>query len=412
MCRFCSIAAALLLLASPCAFAAERAGQTVPAPTAAGQIPVSVASGLSFTYAPVTFSPDGVHFTFGGGTASASSVITANVTAAGDGGLRINLPSGATGQAIGVYSSTGTLLAGVSPSGVGNFTGGQAQGLTLGSTASNAEGYGTVLGYAAKTLIGTDTVRPWGTAIGYGASATDAGVAIGFNSTAGSDALAIGFNTSSTGNNTIAIGGAAVSGQFSIGLGQSTVSGGQAFAEGYGAQATGLFCIADGGGCNASGNGAMAFGYSVSATANQAIFGANPGAYGIKDVCFGDGYTNASPLNTTYHATGGSGTNIAGATMTLAGGQSTGTGAEGVVNIATGGSGATGTALNALTNRVQVSQNGLTVLGAGAVNSPAYQVGGISGYTGVVPTTAQSLNYHGGILTGYINSAGTQVGNP
>lgn len=105
-----------LLLTLPCTLffcAAGRAdfgfGTRVPLPTAAGQIPVSVASGLSFTYQPVTFSPDGVHWTFGGGTLSTNSVLTANVANAGDSGLTVNMPSGGTGHGVRIFSSTGDL---------------------------------------------------------------------------------------------------------------------------------------------------------------------------------------------------------------------------------------------------------------------------------------------------------------
>lgn len=52
------------------------------------------------------------------------------------------------------------------------------------------------------------------------------------------------------------------------------------------------------------------------------------------------------------------------------------------------------------------------IITTGYVNSPAYQVGGVAGYTGSIPTTAQSLSVHAGIITGFISSAGTQVGSP
>ncbi len=103
-----------LLLTLPCTLffcAAGRAdfglGTRVPLPTAAGQIPVSVASGLSFTYQPVTFSPDGVHWTFGGGALGTGSVLTANVANTGDNGLTVVMPNGGTGYAFQVKSSTG-----------------------------------------------------------------------------------------------------------------------------------------------------------------------------------------------------------------------------------------------------------------------------------------------------------------
>jgi len=373
------VAMGVMLLLCLAARADSGLGTRVPLPTAAGQIPVSVSVGGTLTYQPVGFLySDGVHTTFGGGTASTTSVLTANVVNTADGGLRVNLPSGATGLPIAVYSSTGVLLYKVAPSGAPSSSLGipyneiYGQGATGGGTS--VQGLNTAFGNGAKAgTLGTSNDLQ-NCAFGFGANATFGSTCVGQGATAGSVGTAIGLNANAAGNNSFALGRAC-----------STA---------------------------ASSQGSIALGFNCASTGpNQFVVGGVSG-YGISQAWIGDGITNTVPTNTAINATGGSGTNIAGASMTLAGGQSTGTGAEGSVYLATSGSGTAGTALNSLTNRVQVSQSGLTVLGAGTVNSPAYQVGGTAGYTGIIPNTFQSLNLHSGIVTGYINSAGTQIGNP
>jgi len=68
----------------------------------------------------------------------------------------------------------------------------------------------------------------------------------------------------------------------------------------------------------------------------------------IDNYYFGEGYADASPSGYTLNATGGSGTNIAGASATIAGGIGTGTGGGGSVFISTAPAGASGATLNTL----------------------------------------------------------------
>lgn len=94
--------------------------------------------------------------------------------------------------------------------------------------------------------------------------------------------------------------------------------------------------------------------YALPTAANQAIFG---GAYSpINDVYFGYGVTYPSPNSVTINPCGGSGTNISGGKLTLAGGKSTGSAVPGVVSLATSSTIAGGTTLQTLTDRVVVSE--------------------------------------------------------
>ena len=79
------------------------------------------------------------------------------------------------------------------------------------------------------------------------------------------------------------------------------------------------------------------------------------------------GLDDASPVAQTLKSCNGSGTNIAGANLTLAGGQGTGTGAGGSVLIQVAPAGSTGASLNTLVTLITVAQD-KTITLADAVN--------------------------------------------
>jgi len=76
------------------------------------------------------------------------------------------------------------------------------------------------------------------------------------------------------------------------------------------------------------------------------------------EVVIGNGETSATPSAGKLQATDGSGTDIAGAALTLQGGRGTGTGAGGSVIIATAAASTTGTSLNSATERFRVGPAG------------------------------------------------------
>ncbi len=367
---FALLAALSLLPAAP--GLATSIGVPVPKPTATGQHLTAAQVNGILQWSPVLDyqSPDNVHFTFGGGTLGTGAIITANVVNTADGGLRINLPSGATGNALSVYSSTGALLFTVSSAGVLSASQGvlynEIFGLNAkGGGAVGSNGINTAFGFGATAGVGTSDLQ--NCAFGYGANATNSSTALGAGATASVVGVAIGLGANAQGANSFALGRAC-----------STATGNQ---------------------------GSIAVGFFAATNApNQMVLGSSNSNYGITQTYIGDGVSNAVPDNTTLNATGGSGTNIAGANITIAGGQSTGTGAEGTVYLATSGASATsGTVLNTLTSRVQVSQSGLTVLGTGTVNSPAFSVGGTAGLTTTTqvttPTGTETLHFTSGLLT-------------
>jgi hypothetical protein len=80
-------------------------------------------------------------------------------------------------------------------------------------------------------------------------------------------------------------------------------------------------------------------------------------------VYIGNGETSATPANGFLLATGGSGTDIAGAAMLIWGGRSTGSAAGGPITFSTSPAGTTGTSLNAATERMRIDDSGNLLVG-------------------------------------------------
>ena len=147
-----------------------------------------------------------------------------------------------------------------------------------------------------------------------------------------------------------------------VGIGNGVnPSGTQATAMGYSSQATGTNATAVGASASASGNYSVALGTSANAAglasvaigSSASASGANEfvcGATGaeINNVYFGGGKTAASPSGWSLNATGGSGTNIAGGSLTVAGGKATGNAVGGSVKVQTSTAGSSGSTLQSL----------------------------------------------------------------
>lgn len=90
--------------------------------------------------------------------------------------------------------------------------------------------------------------------------------------------------------------------------------------------------------------------------ANQLVIGSGAP---INDVYIGSGVTSTGVISFALNATGGSGTNIAGASITIAGGKGTGNATTGGdINFATSDAGASGTTLQSLTNKLIIKKSG------------------------------------------------------
>jgi hypothetical protein len=102
------------------------------------------------------------------------------------------------------------------------------------------------------------------------------------------------------------------------------------------------------------------------------------------NVVIGNGDTSATPTNGILQATGGSGTDIVGATLNIQGGRGTGSGAGGPITFSTSAAGTTGTTLNAATERMRLSAGGNLTVGT---------TNGTPGSSNVVGAAISGLGY-------------------
>lgn len=227
-----------------------------------------------------------------------------------------------------------------------------------------AAGMASILGIASineqsNIVIGAGTA---GGALTSGAfSDILIGNGAGFSLTSGASNTVLGdgaLSGETTGSQNTAVGASAL-GNAAAGSANCTAMGYNAgLGAGNGAlRLTYLGAFAD----SASGglaNG-LALGYGALLRAsNQAVIGSSNAP--LTDVYIGEGVQDGSPPSVvTLNATGGSGTNVAGAPLRIAGGKGTGTGVGGKVVIATAPAGASGTSQNALVDRAEWDSTGL-----------------------------------------------------
>jgi hypothetical protein len=236
---------------------------------------------------------------FGAGSTAAG----ANSTAFGNGATATAADSTAIGFGASVgSSSTSSIAIGYDSS----ITNSNLGAVVIGSSASVSDNYGIAIG-SNSTAIGTGDVS-------IGHTATGSGPSLGYGT-------AIGYNASTTG------------GQYAVALGVNSLSAYQS---------------------------SISIGPNAATTAaNQLVIGASTsGTSFISAVYIGNGVTAIAPQAFTLNGTGGSGSNIAGAAVNIAGGQSTGTGLGGVINFKTSPAGSSSSTLNALVTVMSLSSTG------------------------------------------------------
>jgi hypothetical protein len=153
---------------------------------------------------------------------------------------------------------------------------------------------------------------------------------------------------------------------------------GQSICIGWGA--TGAYNI---------GGASIAIGAQAAFTGpNQFVTGS--GTYPVNNIFFGKGVVHAAPTAAAINGTGGTGTNIIGGHLVLAGGRATGNGVGGCVKIQTSTAGSSGATAQVLADRVVVDGKGVVFL-ANAVAAPASNpVGG-----GYLYVEGGALKYRG-----------------
>jgi len=244
------------------------------------------------------------------------------------------------------------------------------------------------IGYGAIASSSVSTGHQDCVAIGSEATAAvSSSVAIGRSAAADvSGGTAIGANSSVTANNTVAIGtGASCTGAFGVAIGQGTTNLGSGVAIGQGADgylaigynadgsghshaiaigttalASAAYAIGLGKASRSEYTGAIAIGYGTDTTAaNQLVIGSHDTTSArILDVYIGRGVVSSLAEAVTFHATGGSGTDIAGGDLELAGGKGTGNAVGGALIFKTSTAGASGTTLQSLAERARIATSG------------------------------------------------------
>lgn len=272
-----------------------------------------------------------------------------------------------TGQARKIETTDRLLVgAGIEPSTSGGTFG---LGVTAGTITVGQSGQITQVNSVLEVPgTGTDSLR-----LGRGTSATtSASVAVGVfaNATTGAGALAFGGSANATSTGALAFGGSCTaSADGSVAIGSSGLSSGiGAIGVGNSVSAVGTYSLAIGQDADtySGDNGSIALGfYAKTSGAGQLVVGGDLNApYTLLEGYFGRGPVSATPgSGFSINATGGSGTNIAGASLIIAGGKATGNAAGGSVQIQTSTVGSSGTTLQTLTTRVIITNTGSVGIG-------------------------------------------------
>jgi len=271
-------------------------------------------------------------------------------------------------------------------------------GYQAGKDAANAISFTTILGTAAGSTVTAD----YNTLLGYhagnllvsGGNNVSVGYQSGNNTTNGSDNVFVGSqagtgsgsgsrntfvgrqagNANTTANDNVYVGyqagllsttsdantfvGVEAGETLTAGANNNTFIGyrsGRLITSGY----NNTFIGYGSGNTHTIGNNNIFLGINVNGNTNTANhFLAGGSGQPITSVYFGEGIADASPSSFALRATSGTGKDIAGAGITIAGGQSTGSGAGGSLTFQTSPAGSTGTTTNALVTSLLIGSDG------------------------------------------------------
>lgn len=239
----------------------------------------------------------------------------------------------------------------------------------LGNTAASTGSGATVIGQGSSSSASNSTVVGQGISIATSSGQTAIGQGAQAN---GQNSISIGLSANARQPNCIAIGQSTTSGGGSSSNERNIVIGSLANAQGDNSVSIGYSAA---GGTSANKN--VTIGSSAAAIANMSnciILGAsatntasNQFVAGstsspIDNAYFGNGVTNSTPTQIRFNATGGSGTNIIGGDLNLAGGISTGNAFGGAINLQTSDPGSSGTTAQTLSTKMTISKDGVTTV--------------------------------------------------
>lgn len=135
----------------------------------------------------------------------------------------------------------------------------------------------------------------------------------------------------------------------------------------------------------------IAIGYATNTTAaNQLVIG-EAGTTAYLDTAYFNGVVSTAPKNIVLNAAGGSGTNIAGATLTLAGGKGTGNALGGSIIFQTSVAGGSGTTLQTLATNMTLLPSGNLGIGITAPIGTLHTYGTTANYFDRVSATTAHL---------------------
>ena len=291
---------------------------------------------------------------------------------------------------------------------------GSGAGLTNVFSTSTTRGVlsaGNGLSYDSATGIFTNaSSSPWllnGTSAYYnlgnvGIGTTTPGSALtvaGTSHYTGLGVFAGGISSPGTGSNSEAFGNNATTGtaqnSLAIGQGANASGNGHSIAIGSQASASGQYAISLGRNNSTVYAGSILIGNALTGTNfNQLVVGGgNTGTF-LSDGYFGNGVTHATPQAFTFQTTGASGTDIAGANLTLAGGKGTGNAAGGALIFSTSDAGSSGATLQSLTEKMRISANGNVGIGTASPTTKLDVAGNINmGSGGSVVLSMGQIGY-------------------
>lgn len=300
---------------------------------------------------------------------NSAGAIGARITAARefsnalDGGERFG--AGATASASGATAIGANAIANSSSAtAIGNNA-------NAGATSSLALGAGATVAAGATSSIAISGVAANSNSVvvGSGASAASSAIAIGVGATGGATSIAIGGNANTTNGTSVA-----------IGL-NSNAGSGEAVSIGPSSDANSIGCIAIGYITTRNGHEQLIVmgRRAIANGSNRFIAGSTLAP--LNDVFFGKGDINAVPTTYTINGTGGSGTNIVGGILKLAPGRSTGNATPSTVVIQSTTVGASGDALQALSDTLTVKNNRVGI----GVADPTSRLNLAAGTTTIAP---------------------------
>lgn len=213
-----------------------------------------------------------------------------------------------------------------------------------GSTLTFASNLSLIMQGATSVITNAQNTTH-GEAFGAGATTANGSVAVGYQASNYNNGVAIGYQAQSSSTNGVAVGYQANGGFL-----------GTAIGTGSSATTTGATAIGDA--ATAGNNYSIALGFSANTTAaNQLVIGGDDGSGNgaITQVVVGNGAANGAPVGFTLQGTGGSGANVAGASVAIAGGAGTGSANGGDIKLQVATPGASGSSANVPATVVTIS---------------------------------------------------------